>query len=142
MSKKTISPALRGLRNVSRSFATRLIESFHITELWAKFQSSLLNLKEILIWFIETDTALLQLAVAVLKANTESRRVRSFPSVLEPINHSFLHKAWTEQVPQFLVASTALRAYAAGDVRVAKRFFPLFRKQTFSVPLLNGSTLL
>lgn len=67
MTTSTLSGG-RGKRQ--SQFVTGFVDIFQSREFGEKFQISLLNMKEILKWIVEADTARLQQGLVVLRAET------------------------------------------------------------------------
>lgn len=80
-------------------------------------------MKDLPRWVVEANTASLQQIFAVQKTRMESCRAEKFATILAAADHPLSRKAKTNRARQVLKASLVLRAYAAGEARVAQCFF-------------------
>lgn len=66
-----------GRENVDRSPLTGLVEIIQSMKSGEKFQYSLLEMKELMRWDVQAESAYLQQFVVVLKSKIKSRRTQS-----------------------------------------------------------------
>lgn len=88
------------------------------------------------------DTVSFQQVVTVLMAKMENQRSQKFATFFAAADDYPLREAGTKQLHQFLRASMTVESYAAGDVRVVRCLFTLFRQKDLFPFFLSESTLL
>lgn len=89
----------------------------------AKYELSLLNMKKVSGGIAQSETAPAQNIGRVLDVEMRKRKKGNFISILAIMGSPLLQKATEQQVRQIFRVSTAVHAYAGGEICVPECFF-------------------